>query len=51
MFARSRRYDAAADRVYDAMLQQYDLPGDVMQQQRDLFLQVGQTQCAKPRRP
>ena len=40
MFTRSRRYEDAADRVYDAMLQQYDAPGDDPQQQRDLFLQV-----------
>ena len=40
MLTRSRRYEDAADRVYDAMLQQYDAPGDDPQQQRDLFLQV-----------
>ena len=40
MFSRSRRYNDAADRVYDAMIQEYDLPGNDPQQQRDLFLQV-----------
>ena len=40
MLPRSRRSEDAADRVYDAMLQQYDAPGDDPQQQRDLFLQV-----------
>ena len=45
MFLRSRRYNDAADRVYDAMIQEYDLPGNDPQQQRDLFLQVSSNHC------
>lgn len=40
MYDRSRRYGQVADRVYDAFVHEYDLPGEDMQEQRDLFLEV-----------
>ena len=43
MFSRSRRYGNAADAVYDAFLHEYDLPGEDMQEQRDLYLEARNT--------